>query len=923
MKAQKLLRTALFVFLSTLLYSPSFAQGTGTIVGQITDKATGEPIIGAAVKIFGTTKGISTNVDGRYALTGLLTGKYTLEVFYIGYSTKKITEVDVKAGNSTEMNVVLQETGQTLNTVVITATAKQESINSLYARQKNSSSISDGISAESIRKSPDKTTSDVLKRVSGTTIQDNKFVVIRGLGDRYNNAMLDGVALPSTEPNRKAFSFDIVPANLIDNVVISKTATPDLPSDFAGGTIQIITKDIPDRDFMQIGAGYGYNSASTFKKFQSGYRNTSDYLGFDGGQRALSSNFPSTTSIINSGSAQSIPLLKTLNNSFQVYDHSAFLGQNYQFTMGRVREIGKNNNKFGAIISLTYRTSETTNPDVERKYNGYNFTDDQYKFSVNTGGLANFTYSFGKNKIVFKNIYNRIFDDVFTYRTGSNAANSSNDSKFYAYDLTEKSLLKSALEGVHQIGDKSAVLKWDLGVSNIINDQPDQRKVNYIQNSPGDPFVASVTTLGKENTRFFSTLNEYIYSGNASLTLPVSVLSTSGSLKVGAYSQFRRRNFNARFIGLVINTNMDGYNDVRTRPVEYLFSPNVINNGYFDLQEIPNFNDRYIANSTTIAGFAMIDSKLTEHLRAVYGVRVEQFKLNLTTRNTTGNAASLDNLDVLPSVNLTYALTPKANLRGSYYRTLARPEFRELAPFSYYDYENFASVLGNPNLKRSSINNADVRYEYYPHAGQIFSVSAFYKHFSNAIEPTIEDQNSTPTLSYFNSNTAKVYGLELEARRTLDFIQNSSFLKNTTAYVNLSLIHSRIENLNPNAIAKFRPLVGQSPYMLNAGLQHTAFSNKFSVNLLFNRIGRRIYLVGGTRFPDIYENPRNVVDMQLSLKVMKMRGEIKINASDLFNQQSLFYFDYDKSGNFTPTDEILKRYKQGTTFSLGFTYNIR
>ncbi|RZK13482.1 MAG: TonB-dependent receptor, partial [Flavobacterium sp.] len=377
--------------------------------------------------------------------------------------------------------------------------------------------------------------------------------------------------------------------------------------------------------------------------------------------------------------------------------------------------------------------------------------------------------------------------------------------------------------------------------------------------------------------------------------------------------------------GLVINTNKEGYNDIRTRPVESLFSPNVINGGFFNLQEIPNFNDRYAAESYTNAGFAMIDSKIGSKLRAIYGVRVEKFDLSLKTKNpaVSGNQAELNNIDVLPSVNLTYALNEKVNLRASYYRTLARPEFRELAPFAYYDYENFASVLGNSALKRSLINNADLRYEFYPNPGQIFSVSAFYKQFINAIEPSIEDQNSTPTISYFNSSTATVYGFELEARRSLDFISGSKFFKNTTAYANLSVTRSEIMNLNPNAIAKYRPLVGQSPYVVNAGLQHSELNNKLTFNILYNRIGRRINLVGGTRFPDVYENPRDVLDLQIGYKVMKNRAEVKLNAGDLFNQVNLFYFDYDKNNSFSSSDEILRRYKQGTTFSLSFNYTIR
>ncbi|HMG08787.1 MAG TPA: TonB-dependent receptor, partial [Mucilaginibacter sp.] len=391
-----------------LINSKLFAQSSGKIAGKIIDQKTSETLIGATVGVQGTAQGAATNVDGRYVLNNLQPGRYTIIVKYIGYQSKSISDIEVKSGAVTNLDVVLQEATSTqLKEVVVKATYRQASVASLYAIQKNSVSISDGISSELIKKSPDRSTSDVLKRVSGTTIQDNKFVVVRGLSDRYNSASLDGTPLPSTEPNRKAFSFDIVPANLIENIVISKTATPDIAADFAGGNIQILTKDIPDQNFVSLGAGYSYNSQSTFKNFQSGYRNTSDYFGFDGGARELVDNFPTTKQVIGPPrltTQQNIQSINSLNNDFNIYNKNAFLGQSYQFTLGNVQEIGENKNRFGTTIALTYRNAETTTPGLIRQFNNFDFTENQYKFSTNVGALANFAYSFGNNKITLKNL---------------------------------------------------------------------------------------------------------------------------------------------------------------------------------------------------------------------------------------------------------------------------------------------------------------------------------------------------------------------------------------------------------------------------------------------------------------------------------------------------------------------------------------
>ncbi len=903
-----------------------FAQ-TGKIAGVVSDKSNSETLIGCTVGVSGTSIGTSTDVNGRYILPNLKPGKYKVTFRYIGYTSKEVTDIIVEVGKVTTLNTVLEATaGQQLSEVVVTASYRQENISALYAQQKNSAVISDGISSELIKKSPDRNTGEVLKRVSGTTIQDNKFVVVRGLSDRYNTASLDGSSLPSTEPNRKAFSFDIVPSNLIDNVIINKTATPDIPGDFAGGSIQILTKDVPDQNFLSFSIGTGYNSKSTFKDFFSGYRTALDYVGFDDGSRAIPKNFPSTPSVILGLGNQTIPTISSLNNDFGTFSHPALPTQNYQITYGHVKDLGKNKNRFGTTLSLSYRNNENITPDVKRNYFTYNYSDNQYKFSTNIGALANFAYTYGNSKITFKNLYNRIFDDQFTYRTGSNTSTTSNDNRFYAFDLTQKGLLKSTLQGEHQIGKNKAKFKWNLGFNNIINDQPDQRKVNYVQNGVGDPFVASVTSLGKENTRLFSHLSENIISANADYSKPINLFGKS-TLKFGVSSQYRTRTFDARFLGLILNTNKSGSNEVRLRPIKTLFGNDVINAGFYDLSEISNFNDRYIANSYTNTGFAMLDTKFTEKLRVVYGVRLEKFDLDLSTQdvNKPQPQAKLNDLDVLPSVNLTYSLTPKSNFRISYYKTLARPEFRELAPFAYFDYEDILNVTGNSSLKRSIIDNADIRYELYPEAGQVFSVSLFYKKFKDAIESAVDPTNSTPDKYYFNSPKATVYGFELEARRTLNFISDAKILKNTTAYLNLSVSKSEVVEVINSTKSRTRQLIGQSPYVINGGLQYAAFENKLYLNMLYNRIGKRIYNVGGLKIGDIYENPRDVFDAQIGLKVFKAKGELKFSASDLFSQDYNFYeVDINNADtNLSDSKGTFKKYNTGRSFSLSLTFDIK
>jgi outer membrane receptor protein involved in Fe transport len=928
LKSKFLLKQTLITILLVIIGSSIFAQETGKITGTVTDKKTGETLIGVTVKIKGTSKGMATDVDGKYAIPTLAKGNYILVFQYIGYGSKEISDVIVASGKTTVFDIVLDEAGgQKLNEVVIQGSFKKESVNALYAKQKNSAVISDGISSEVIRRSPDRNTSDVLKRVSGATIQDNKFVVIRGLGDRYNTAMLDGASLPSTEPNRKAFSFDIVPSNLVDNIIISKTATPDLPADFTGGAIQIVTKDIPDQNFVTVGIGAGYNTASTFKNFRSGQRNASDYFGFDNGNKSLPTNFPSTNKVVNVLSdADNIKAIKSLPRDWNIYNRSALPTQNYQFTLGKVKNF-KNDNKLGAIVSLTYRNAQNIYKDVVRDYYDFDYKDDIYKFSTNIGALANFGYTFGKSKITFKNIYNRIYDDQFLSRTGYNKA-SANDVKFFAFDLMQKSLFKSTVEGTHQIGEKNAKLDWSLSFSNILNDQPDQRKITYVRNpanigTPDYAYFANVTTLGKENSRLFSKLNENDYSAAVNYSLPIKMFGKTATIKAGATSLYRDRTFDVRFLGTSLRGREED-DQIKIRPLNQLFGQDVINGNYYKLEEIPNSLDSYTANSLTNADYLMLDNKIGEKSRLVWGARVEQFDLSLDAKVPTTNTSVKQNyVDILPSANYTYSLTEKINLRASYYRTLARPEFRELAISSYYDYELLAQLQGNPTLKRALIDNADVRFEFYPAAGQIFSVSAFYKKFKNAIETFNADYNSTRTITYFNSDKVNVYGVELEARKSLDFIADNEFFKSTTAYTNVAIVKSKVENgdTGVNLLDANRPMVGQAPYVINAGLQHSFLDNKVSFNALYNIVGRRLNIAGGVLFPAVWEAPRNVVDLQLGMKVLKSKGEIKFNAGDILNQRTTLYYDVNTNKKYDANeDPTLSSYKMGSNYSLAFSY---
>ncbi len=926
MKRKKTCRIFALAIITGLFSITAFAQQTGRIAGKISDIKTGETLVAVIVRVDGTTKAISSDVEGMYSFPNMAPGKYALTFSYLGYQSKNITDVTVTAGATTSLDIILEQSASSLDVVTITSSARLESVSALYASQKTSISISSGITSELIKRTPDRNTSDVLKRVSGASIQDNKFVIIRGLADRYNTSILNNAILPSSEPDRKAFSFDIIPSSLIDRVVVNKTASANLPGDFAGGVIQVITRDVPESNFLNLAVSFGYNSQSTFKDFTSNGRNKYDFLGFDDGSRKLPAGFPGSFQEYNPlTNAQKAQFSSQLKNSYGEAKTSAIPSQTHQITYGKRTDL-KNGGSFGSILSLSYRNSQNM-AVAERKdyeFSGtpfYEYEEDIFKYSTNVGLLGNFALVKGSNKFAFKNMYNRGFEDNYTARTGFTTDNIQ-DIQFSSSDLTQKSLFNSQLEGDHQVGKKQLKLNWNLNYARVEREQPDQRTMDY-RRSLGSS--APFRLIDRNTRRFYSDLQEDTYGVQTSITVPLKMFDQQASLKAGLLKQYKQRDFNARVFNYLFVGPSVFESSYSSQPRDQIFqASNISQNGYI-LTDFTNNTDSYDANSDLNAGFIMLDNQVGERFRLSYGARVEQFAQTLNAIDFSGQAISAkqDNLDVLPSANITYKVNEQANIRLSGSQTVSRPEFRELALFNYYDFVSQTSVTGNPALKRAKIINADLRYEVYPSPGEAVTVSAFYKSFDSPIEQRM-NSNSTPVvrgINYLNADQATSLGLELDVRKKLTFLGDSEWLENLTAFANATYIKSKVIGQGID-----RPLQGQSPYLVNAGLQYFSPVSNLTFTTVYNRIGQRIFLVGYQGYGDIYENARDVIDFQISKKVFKSNAEIKLNVGDILNQSTVFYQNNEGNKNRAyegeGTDRLINSSRLGTNVSLSFSYNL-
>jgi hypothetical protein len=892
-----------------------------------------EPVAGASIIIEELKRTVVANLDGQFDITIDAGKKYTFAVSSVGYNTKVVSDIEIGVNADNTVTIVLEPQSKNSEAIVIRSTRRQESTVALLTFQRTNTALSSGLAADFIRRTPDKNTGEVLKRVSGAAIQDNKFVIVRGLSDRYNSAMLNSALLPSSEPDKKAFSFDMFPAALIDNIVINKTATPEFTGEFSGGLVQVNTKDIPSKDVITVGFGLGYNNQSTFRDFTSNRRNKYDWLGFDDGTRNIPDSFPATAQLYRALGKDAAGLNKQVELTQQfrgdVYAPVTVKAapiKTFNFTYAQNHKL-KNGANLGTLVAINYRNSMLIY-DVEKAFyeaDGtpvFNFRDKQNRYQTNLGGIINVAWVKGKHKIAFKNLFNQLYEDNYYTREGFNT-NRRNDLRFYSSYLNQRSLFSSQIEGEHQLSAKGIKFKWNGNAGLNWKKQPDLRSALYARAiNTDEPFEIDPD----DTRRFYSDLKDYSAGAGGQFIIPMNWGGKDKqTLKFGGSTLARMRDFSSRIFRYNF-TNFNSFNSANAfKPVDRAFLPDNMGQSGYILEEFTNNSDRYFGLSVLNSAYGMMDNKFGD-FRFIWGLRAENFQQLLTSKEQTGNRSVrlTEKWDFLPSMNILLNVGDKQNLRASVSRTVARPEFRELAEFAFFDYEMNYGVKGDSSLRRTSIMNYDLRYEIYPKAGEAITFGVFYKEFTDPIEFRLDPGSNADARRYFYQNalSAKTLGFEVELRKGLEFI--SPALKPLSVFGNYTYIRSQVVfndlSADSKTIKADRPLQGQSPYLLNAGLQYT--SDMFNASVLYNRVGQRLTLVGNEEFPNVYERPRNQVDIQLSKKVLAGQGEIRINFQDILNNAFYFYENVNENTAFQEgVDRLFNSYKQGSTISVGFTYD--
>lgn len=924
-------------------------RNKGVLWGLV-KSSTGEALIEAQVSVIGQQKRALTDVDGWFRLE-LPPGTYSLRVFYELHKARRIENVKVTVGQLQRVDVRLEADRKAEEIVTaIEADVLRASTNAQLTLRKKAANVTDGVGSQEIAKTPDRNAADAVRRVVGATIVDNKFVYVRGLGERYTNALLNGSPLPSSEPDRAAVPLDIFPVAVLSDVGVTKTFTPDMPGDFVGGSVSVHTRDFPTKFTFTGTLSSGFNSEATFQsRLAPPESGKYDAFALESGLRSLPGGFPSPKQ----GVILEDPAYRMALNSAvapkKVTSPPNFGGS---LVLGDTLQIGGPNGQ-----SLSYQAALSYGRTFTRRYDELLRTFGPQKDPSNPKSYSVFNELRGESgnvrtlwsafasagwgvadqKIALTTLYSRSGDleaRQFTGVTDELPENIVEDTRVRAVN---RGLFFGQLRGDHKLpafsdGLEKLEIDWVGTYSRATLDDPDFRgNVFIIDPATIDPQTGK--PLRSFDVRPFSGLHFFGNQGdtgkgamfNVKQATRVANLEGLGrsmaSLKVGGFYQGRDRTFDARRFNLEPASSRFGnaacQPDPTTQALDRAFSDSYVQNCY-QLRENTQGTDSYTAESSITAAYGMVElAGFDEKLRLIGGPRFEHWKQTLTTAGRTYN---FDTPDVLPGGSLIYRVTEEMNLRLAGSQTVARPQLRELAPFLFSDYFGARDNQGNPNLQRTLVTNLDARWEWFPSAGEVLAVSAFYKYFKRPIEPIIYQQGSS-TLNYFsNAPNAQNLGVEFEARKSLAFLgKDVPVIEDLSAVANVTLVRSRVEIPGDPTIRSVlttqdtRALTFQAPYIVNTALDWAPKGGKARLRAMYNVFGPRLVLVGIQGVPDLFEMPRHVVDMT---GAYKFDGglELRVTAENVLNAPWRFQHGVKNE------DALAQRYLTGTNLNVFLTY---
>jgi hypothetical protein len=889
------------------------SQRPGRITGRIIDSKTGAGITEATVIVDGSALAARSVIDGRFTLSQVPSGKVDLIIRRLGYAVKRVTGINVEPGDVVAQNISLDAATVDLGTTVVSASAERGTVNEALDLQRTATGIVNSVTAEQIARNGDGDAAQAMNRVSGITLQNGRYVFVRGLGERYTTASLDGARIPSPEPEKKVVPLDLFPSGLLDVVTTTKTFTPDQPGDFSGGQVDVKTREFPAHGIRSVSMGFGGNAIATGKRVATAPTAGAEWLGFGGGDRSLPSSVAAAGDFGALNARQIDAVARSFRNVWTPLSEPGDPNVSTSVALGGKTSLGLNS--LGYLASGSYSRAQeiksgevraTAVPDGSGSARPYNeFRGSTSSGSVLWGGLLNFNALLGQKTLVtLNNNYNRSADNEAHQDHGT--------LDDYGFETVRSSLayiersVRSNQLRIERSMSGSQQLSLSFTSSAVTRKEPDRSELQYVREPDprtGTPLPYALFSYNPDGARrTFSDLSETALSSSIDYRAAFGDPARAVVVKVG--SSFRKTDRDAdnssfSLLGYTLTRSQ------REQTAEKIFGAPTGTSSPLLSVLLNSTGGSYTASERNGAGNGMLDVPIGTRLHIIGGARVERALLDVASVATTGERSKtrLDNTDLLPSLVANISLTDAQNVRVSASHTVSRPEYRELSPVTYRDVIEQRDIFGNPELRRATIRNFDARWEWFPRAGEILGFGAFAKKFTDPIERVDVATSGASRLGFINADGASIYGLEAEARKSISSL--AVFGNATVMKSSIDITSDRLSSLTNRK----RSMVGQAPYVANAGVTWSSSSAKTSATLLYNVVGHRITAAGSTPLPDTYESARSGVDMSLQAPLFGALSA-RLDAKNLL----------DSPFEVTQGAVVRERYRSGRVISIGLKW---
>ena len=932
---KNLLLNTFLVFISVF----SLNAQSGLIRGVIIDNEFQDPVpfTNIIVKEVGT--GTTSDFDGNYEI-GLSEGVYTLMFSFMGYETLEISDVKVSSQELAVVNVTMNTLAQGLDEVVISVSASKNTETSVLEFQKKSVSLVDGLSSQRIKSSGASNIASAVKSVPGVSVQGGKYVYVRGLGDRYTKSILNGIDIPGLDPDRNTIQMDIFPTNILDNVIVIKSATADMPADFTGGIVDVLTKEFPNSKRLSISVSSAYNPKMHYNNnYLSSVSSNTDFLGFDDGLRSIPVNPNQGYSVLEGINSPKISeVTNKFNPNMSALKKTSLGDYSFSISGGNQKTIGSDM-RLGYFGSFSYKN--TTDFYEKSQNNTFYKEADSKIFQLSKNRTQN--GPLGQNSVIlsamggfsFKTSLSKYKLNILHIQNGESSAGifdqtvNLNDSKEllkHNLDYTQRAITNILISGTHTFNQDSAwKLNWKLSPTKSSIKDKDVRTTSF-------EVVDNGTFQIKENdkpTRIWRNLDELNLVGKLDLERKLKLFNNDSKLKFGTLGSFKEREYDIYSFRINVPDNMGILNNGNPDNLlksSNLWSPNNIFGNHIALYTNGGVEKgkNYDANQLTLAGYSSIEFKIGIKLKSVIGIRAEKFIQKYSGENSGGtinyqDEKVIDKLDVFPSTNLIYSLKENSNIRFSYSKTTARPSFKEASIAEIFDPLSNMTFIGNIKLRPSYIDNLDLKFEIFGDKNELFAVSGFYKSFQDPIELSYYE-SATENFQPKNLGNAKVFGLEFEMRKQISqaigININASIIESKQEY-GTSELNLRTNGLRAGeSLGTYRRLQGQSPYLINSSIDYKD-ENGLITGLFFNMQGKTLEVVGTGFAPDVYTHPFESLNFNLSKKIGENKNKtFTVKIENLLDSKKESYYE-----SFKAVNRIFSFRDLGRTFSIGYNVN--